>query len=164
MFCLFKISMIKFGMKILLMTTVLQLVLATQLLAQEPDHLITDCSVNFSIEERDYSAYYSIYNDGLNDYAKYRSPFGDQSTVTTYNIAVFEYDYEMVVAYFTGEFRDQMSRIGEFDPQDVFHITQYGIEMNGSTAKAQLILFYNRQYQLLAKITFPSYFPMLCSE
>lgn len=151
-------------MKKQLFITISLLLFGFNLFAQTTDQLITECSVNFSIEDRDYSAYYGIYNDGLNYYSKYRSPFGDTQMVTTDNIAVFEYDYEMVVMYFTGEFRDQMSKIGGFDPREVFHITQYGIEMDGSTAKAQLILFYNRQYQLLAKITFPSYFPMLCDQ
>ncbi len=137
-------------------------VLAHNLLLQFFKVAIANCKVTFTIEDRAHSAFYNIYSDDGVIYAQYQSPFGTMSTIVTTNIKTIEYDYALVQQYFIGDYKKHLARIGKFNGDDVFNITQYGIEMNGNSASAQLLLFYNSSHELMAKVVYPSYFPMLC--
>lgn len=126
------------------------------------NEIIHSCQVHFKINDQSYSAYYDInLNDG-NLSATYKSPFNNE-IIETFNIKKIVYDEELIKQYFIGAYKEQISNIGQFDGDKVHQIIQYGIDMNGNSAKAQILVFYDENTSEIAKVVYPSYYPMKCS-
>ena len=124
-----------------------------------------NCRVTFSVNNSIYNASYRIEEMSYNVfYAIYKLPFGSGGIEETSNVRWIHYDKEMLENYFVGEFRDTMSEVGEFDSREVYSIDQFGIDMSGNSAKAQVIIFYNEHKEVISKIAYPSYFPVKCNN